>query len=178
MDLVSRGGLVVHPQLRTLSKDSSKCWVVRFFRPSQRNFLLFYNFHDLSRKFIIQAYKKCESRLNQQEPLDPLVGRIMITSWNVSQRVIFFFFVILVFWLWKITMKHFQKTVFVFEWEQRYIGGHCLCFAFEVLMWFDGFTTQWSSFDRYCLVLMRKASVSQFYYRWMYESTHGGLLQG
>lgn len=56
-----------------------------------------------------------------------------------------FCFVVFIFWLWKITMKHCHKTAFVFEREQWYIGGHCLCFAFN-LMWFDGFTTQWSSF--------------------------------
>ncbi len=42
---------------------SSKCWAVHFSPPSQRDVLLFYNFHDLSRKqrnSLYKPIKKCE----------------------------------------------------------------------------------------------------------------------
>lgn len=112
-------------------------------------------FYDLSRKQRNSLYKPIKSVSlfwTSGNLFIPLLVQNKSPLWNITTSD---HYVVFVFWLWKITMKHFYKTVFVFEREQWYIGGHCLCFAFN-FMWFGGFTTQWSSFWLILTVLGEK----------------------
>lgn len=108
------GGVAVDPQLRSLSRDFSQMLGYAFFPSTKGRFSIVSRFRSLldssgkQRNSLYKPIKKCESSSYQRDPLD-LSFESNDDKWERFTRG--FCFVVLPFWLWKTTMKHFYKTL-------------------------------------------------------------------